>query len=72
MWHFGKEAWTAELSPSQSCWDSAEGHKLHLNLPETRLSYHQDSLTISNQITESKDVFRPAASMFILMPSGKR
>lgn len=58
--------------PSQSCWDSAEGHKLHLNLPYTRVSYHQHSLTISNQITASKDVFRPAASTFILMPCGKR
>lgn len=45
---------------------------MHLNLPQTRLSYHQDSLTISNQITESKDVFRPAASTFILMPWGRR
>lgn len=27
--------------PSQSCWNSAGGHKLHLNLPETRISYIQ-------------------------------
>lgn len=64
-WQFGKEA---ELSHQLLLlWPQSEGHKLHLNLPESRFS--SSALTdTSNQISEPKDVFRPAASMFILMP----
>lgn len=52
------------------CWGTQTAPKPASNqiLLPSRLTV----LTISNPITESMDVFRPAASTFILMPCGKR